>query len=153
MPLQGSRGQPALRQVTSAEGLSRSGGAGLPEWRRGRGTADSAPACRVESGWRRSLRLGGSENSANTCLEEGRGSFGTAAAVSLGAAEWEARGRRPSQGFASPHSLLAGLQLASPSGQYLQGTPLPIACGPLCGACSQDHPLLEQLVLLPNSGC
>ena len=53
------------------------------------------------------------------------GSFGTAAAVSLGAAEWEARGRKPSQGFASPHSLLAGLQLASPSGQCLQATPSP----------------------------
>lgn len=34
--------------------------------------ADSAAACHVERGWRSSPRLGGSTNSANTCLKEGQ---------------------------------------------------------------------------------
>ena len=69
---QGSASPPAGDLSRRAQPHPPEVGAGLPEWRRGRGAADSAPACRVESGWRRSLRLGGSENSANTCLEEGR---------------------------------------------------------------------------------
>ena len=161
VPLQGSRVRPPAGDLgRRARPLPPEVGAGLPEWRRGRGAADSAPACKkkkkgggVESGWRRSLRLGGSENSANTCLEEGRGALEQLLLFS-GGCRVGGKGAEALPGLGLPPQPACGAPAPLPQRPVPPGhPPPPVARGPLYGACSQDHPLLEHLVLLPNSGC
>lgn len=111
--------------------------------------ADSAPACRVERGWRSSQRLGGSENSANTCLKEGQ-----EAMQQLLLPLWAVSGRDRGGGALSllfpPSARLALALLRQLPG--LHATSLPTAQGLCSAACpSRTTPHLEQLLLLPNS--